>query len=243
MTPLLIRGDCMAEMAKLPSASVDLVLCDLPYGTTKNKWDSVLPLDALWREYKRLCKGAVVLTASQPFTSALVMSNLSGFRHDWVWSKSAATGHLNAKRKPMRAHEDVLVFSVAPPPYFPQGLVPYGRTVRRGHNGSNFGRSGTENTQASTGFPRSILHVPGDTKRTHPTQKPIALMEYMIRTYSREGDTVLDNTMGSGTTGVACVNAGRRFIGIEKDADYFRIAQQRIEAALVARRQTLQDIL
>jgi len=231
MTIELIEGDCLEIMRELPDASIDMVLADLPYGTTQNKWDSVLPLAELWAAYWRVCRGAVVLTASQPFTSALVMSAPDTFRYAWVWRKSEATGHLNAKRMPMKAHEDVLVFSKAPAPYHPQGLIPYGKMTRRGSNGSNFGVSGTENFQEFTNYPRSVLEFAGDKGAEHPTQKPVALMEYLIRTYTNEGDTVLDNTMGSGTTGVACANTGRNFIGIEKDAGYFDIACKRLGLA------------
>lgn len=225
------HGDCLELMKDIPDASVDLILCDLPYGTTQNKWDSVIPFAELWSEYRRIARGAIVLTASQPFTSALVMSRPDWFRYSWVWEKSTATGHLNAKRMPMKSHEDVLVFSMAPAPYNPQGIKPFNRRVSRGGNGSNFGASGTENFQEYTNYPRSILRFPGDSKHVHPTQKPVALMEYLIRTYTNEGAMVLDNCMGSGTTGVACVNTGRRFIGIEKDERYFQIAKERIEKA------------
>lgn len=231
MSYRLIHGDCLELMRELPDASVDMVLCDLPYGTTQNKWDAVIPFDALWREYERICTGAIVLTASQPFSSALVMSRADWFRYAWVWEKSAATGHLNAKRMPMKLHEDILVFSKRTAPYNPQGLVPFNKVTRRGNNGTNFGASGTENFQEFTNYPRSILRFAGDPKSVHPTQKPAALMEYLIRTYTNEGDTVLDNCMGSGTTGVACANTGRRFIGMELDADYFEIARKRVETA------------
>lgn len=229
----LILGDCLEVMKRMASGSIDMVLCDLPYGTTQNKWDSMIPLEPLWREYRRVCKpnAAIVLTASQPFTSALGASNLAGLRYAWVWEKSAATGHLNAKRMPMKLHEDILVFSDAPHKYNPQDLKPFGKVVRRGNNGGNFGKSGTENFQKWTNYPRSILRFPSDTNTVHPTQKPVALMEYLVRTYTDEGETVLDNTMGSGTTGVACANTGRRFIGIEKDADFFRVASERISEA------------
>jgi len=231
MTVELIEGDCLEVMRDIPDASIDMVLCDLPYGTTRNKWDSVLPLDQLWAAYWRICRGAVVLTASQPFTSTLVMSAPSAFRYSWVWRKSEATGHLNARRMPMKIHEDILVFAKNPAPYNPQGLVRYGKVTKRGSNGSNFGVSGTENFQEFTNYPRSVLEFAGDKGVVHPTQKPVALMEYLIRTYTNEGDTVLDNTMGSGTTGVACANTGRNFIGIEKDAGYFDIACKRLGLA------------
>jgi site-specific DNA-methyltransferase (adenine-specific) len=230
----LWQGDCLDIMQFLPSGSVDMVLCDLPYGTTQNKWDAVIPFGPLWSEYRRLCGGAVVLTASQPFTSALVCSANEAFKYAWVWEKSNATGHLNAKKMPMKLHEDVLVFGLGAYPYNPQGLVPHGKITRRGSNGSNFGKSGVENLQEFTNYPRSILRVPAEPKAVHPTQKPVALMEYLIRTYTNPGDTVLDNCMGSGTTGVACLNTGRDFIGIERDPGYFKIAQDRINAAKVS---------
>ena len=232
----LLQGDCLELMATIPSGSVDMVMCDLPYGTTQNKWDSVIPLPPLWAAYKRICKpdSAIVLTASQPFTSALGASNLAGLRYAWVWEKNAATGHLNAKRMPMKLHEDILVFSDAPHTYYPQGLQPLGKMVRRGNNGGNFGKSGTENFQEWTNYPRSILRFASDSGAIHPTQKPVALMEYLIKTYTNEGETVLDNTMGSGTTGVACANTSRRFIGIERDPEYFQIASDRIERAFGA---------
>lgn len=224
----LMLGDCLERMGEIPDQSVDLVLADLPYGTTQNRWDSIIPLQPLWEAYRRVCKGAVVLTASQPFTSLLVASNLDAFRYAWVWEKGAATGHLNAKRMPMKLHEDVLVFGGSI--YNPQALQPYGKVTKRGNNGTNFGVSGTENFQEWTNYPRSILRFPAEGKSVHPTQKPVALMEYLIRTYTNEGDTVLDNTMGSGTTGVACVNANRQFIGIERDEAYFTVAKKRIES-------------
>lgn len=228
----LIHGDCLEMMKLIPDGSVDMVLCDLPYGTTQNKWDAVIPFDQLWVEYHRICRGAIVLTSSQPFTSIMVASNLVDFKYAWVWEKSAATGHLNAKRMPMKLHEDINVFCKGSAPYNPQDLKPFNKTVRRGSNGSNFGESGNENFQEFTNYPRSILRYPTDPKPVHPTQKPVALMEYLIRTYTNEGDTVLDNTMGSGTTGVASVNTGRKFIGIERDDKYFAIAQKRIENAM-----------
>jgi site-specific DNA-methyltransferase (adenine-specific) len=231
MSVTLLQGDCLEIMPTLPASSVDLVLCDLPYGSTQNKWDIVIPFEPLWEQYKRICKGAVVLTASQPFTSRLVMSNPSGFRYAWVWEKTTATGHLNAKRMPMKIHEDVVVFSKDTPPYSPQDLKPFGKMVHRGHNGDNFGVSGKENFQEFTNYPRSIIKFAIDKEKLHSTQKPVALMEYLIRTYTNPGDTVLDNCMGSGTTGVACVNTGRNFIGIEKDPNYFAIAQARIETS------------
>jgi site-specific DNA-methyltransferase (adenine-specific) len=225
----LIHGECLEKMAKLPDKSVDMVMCDLPYGTTQNKWDSVIDLSRLWTEYKRICSGVIVLTASQPFTSTVVSSNKEMFKYAWVWEKSAATGHLNAKRMPMKLHEDILVFGAGI--YNPQDLKPLGKVVRRGNNGTNFGSSGAENFQEWTNYPRSILRFSHEGKSVHPTQKPVQLMEYLIKTYTNEGMTVLDNCMGSGTTGVACVNTNRNFIGIERDDSYFKICQERIQKA------------
>jgi DNA modification methylase len=231
----LLLGDCLERMKEILTGSVDMVLCDLPYGTTQNKWDSVIPLEPLWEEYKRICKGAVVLTAAQPFTSILVCSAVSDFQCAWIWKKSRATGHLNSKRQPMRATEDCLVFNPhGLGTYNPQGLrkkeVP---TIRKGRNGNgtNYGASAVDALQEWENYPTNVVEIPSEGKNVHPTQKPVALMEYLIRTYTNAGDTVLDNTMGSGTTGVACMNTGRDFIGIERDPGYFAIAEKRIREA------------
>jgi hypothetical protein len=230
----LLLGDCLELMKQISAASVDMVMCDLPYGTTQNKWDSVIPLESLWKEYRRICKGAVVLTAAQPFTSVLVCSNLAGFSYQWVWEKNKATGHLNAKKQPMRAHEDVVVF-YAGSLYNPQmGVGPkYSNSHKPGDSGDCYGKVGfSEVKDCTTRYPRSVVRFPVDVKAEfHPTQKPVALMEYLIRTYTNAGDVVLDNTMGSGTTGVACANTGREFIGIERDPEYFGIAEKRIREA------------
>ena len=226
------NNDCLIEMETIADQSIDMILCDLPYGTTQNKWDSVIPFEPLWAHYKRVCKGAIVLNASQPFTSALVMSKPNWFRYEWVWAKTTPVGHLNAKKRPMQAHESVLVFSNNLPPYNPQGLVPCQKINKRSTSGSNYGNAGTENLAEWTKYPRSVIKFSHDSKKLHPTQKPVALMEYLVRTYTNEGDVVLDNCMGSGTTGVACVNSGRHFVGIEKDPEYFRIAKERIEEAM-----------
>ena len=230
MSALLYLGDCLDVMQRIPDQSVDLVLCDLPYGITRNAWDSIIPFDQLWAAYRRICRGAFVLTASMPFTAAVVTSNPSAFSHTWVWDKGRATGHLNAKKMPMKQHEDVLVFDAARAVYNPQGLQPFGKITRRGSNGSNFDKSNCSNFQEFTNYPRSILRIDNESKAVHPTQKPVALMEYLIRTYTNEGDTVLDNCMGSGTTGVACANTGRNFIGIEREPKYYVIACERINA-------------
>lgn len=234
----LMKGDCLEMMKLIPEGSVDMVLCDLPYGTTQNKWDAVIPFDALWTEYRRVGKEncAFVLTAQPPFDKVLGCSNLAMLKYEWIWEKTKATGHLNAKKQPMKAHENVLVFYGQQATYNPQkttGGKPY-----KGSGGAskldNYGSFGThreENTDGSR-YPRSVLLFPSEGSTVHPTQKPVALMEYLIRTYTNEGDKVLDNTMGSGTTGVAAINTGRKFIGIERDDKYFAIAQKRIEDAL-----------
>lgn len=229
----LMLGDCLERMKEIPDESVDMVMCDLPYGTTACKWDSVIPFEPLWAQYRRVCKrnAAIVLTASQPFTSALGASSITALRYSWVWQKENATGYLNAKRMPMKLTEDVLVFYAKQPVYNPQGTRQCSKVVRRGGNGSCYGVSGNEFLQTAENYPRNIILEPRDSSKVHPTQKPVALMEYLIRTYTNEGETVLDNTMGSGTTGVACVNTNRNFIGIERDEGYFNIAKKRIEDA------------
>lgn len=232
MSVKLMRGDCLERMKEIPDGSVDMILCDLPYGTTQNKWDSVIPFDVLWLEYRRICKGAVVLTAAQPFSSALVMSNPECFKYEWVWVKSKITGVLNAKRMPVRKHEQILVFSDRPTVYNAQGLIAKGTVTKQGGNSENYGnRSAAQYVQEWTNWPRDVLEIPSEGKTVHPTQKPVALMEYLIRTYTNEGDVVLDNCMGSGTTGVACKNLNRNFIGIGLDPDYFAIAEKRIQEA------------
>ena len=237
----LLRGDCLELMSGIPDGSVDMILCDLPYGTTACKWDSVIPFEPLWENYKRIIKsdGAIVLTASQPFTTLLIASNMKMFKYCWVWEKNFSTNFLHAKRQPLRKHEDVVIFYTKPGKYYPiktTGNKPTQSAVGsssgklwHGENKRNY--SGGDTTR----FPTSIVKIDAldPKKRHHPTQKPVALMEYMIRTYTNEGETVLDNCMGSGTTGVACINTGRKFIGIEKDDKYFEISEQRINAKLM----------
>lgn len=227
----LRQGDCLELMKDIPDGSVDLILCDLPYGTTQNKWDSVIPFDRLWTEYRRICRkgAAVVLTAAQPFTSALIMSNVEEFKYSWTWRKSKPTGHLNAKKQPMRNTEDVTVFYRHQCLYNPQGVRETDVMVSRTNRG-NYGECSKTTRQTVTGYPATLLEFATENGE-HQTQKPVALMEYLIRTYTNEGDTVLDNCMGSGTTGVACANTGRNFIGMEMDAEYFEIAKNRIEVA------------
>lgn len=230
----LHHGDCLEVMATLPSASIDLILCDLPYGTTQNKWDSIIPLDQLWALYWRIAKpnAVVVLTAQPPFDKQLGASCLEHMQYEWIWNKSRVTGHLNAKRQPMRCHENVLVFYRAQPTYNPQGLTRLltPKFHKGGSNSQNYGKHDKPSIQEFTNYPRSVLDIASAGATVHPTQKPVALMEYLIRTYTNPGDLVLDNCMGSGTTGVAALQSDRRFIGIERDPEYFRIAQNRIGA-------------
>ena len=234
----LMQGDCLELMGEIPDGSVDMILCDLPYGTTQNKWDIIIPFEPLWAHYKRICKGAIVLTASQPFTSALVMSNMRWFRHEWVWIKNRGSNFVNTVREPMKEHESCLVFGRGKWTYNKQmqertggGLSLVGKRVGTGQK-QREGLRSLMSFDAIDALPE--LRVPSSWQKfntevgLHPTQKPVALMEYLIRTYTNEGETVMDNCMGSGTTGVACVNTNRNFIGIEQDAKYFAIAERRI---------------
>ncbi len=234
----LWHGDCLELMQSIPDGSVDMILCDLPYGTTACKWDTAIPFEPLWTQYRRVAKrnAAIVLTASQPFTTALIASNYGDFRYCWVWSKARPSNPMLAKKQPLKVHEDIAVFSIEPHGYYPRDLMvtdkPRGGT-KPSKTALGFGASAAPvYRQTHYGYPKSILPFGTDnTKNVHPTQKPVALMEYLIRTYTNEGETVLDNCMGSGTTGVACANTGRRFIGIEKEVKYFDIACRRIEDA------------
>ena len=248
MSVRLLLGDCLERMKEIPDGSVDLVLTDPPYGTTACKWDAVIPFENMWAELKRVLKrnGAAVFTASQPFTSALVMSNAKDFRYAWVWEKAVGSNFATLKYQPMKEHEDIVVFSRKTHNYYPQKEPRKGSGKNRlkyGNNGSVTGE--TTGSLAFSGFtpdtydhdwrnPSSVQFFNNREagRGLHPTQKPVALMEYLILTYTNEGETVLDFTMGSGTTGVACLNTGRRFIGIERDVDYFKIAKNRIEAVV-----------
>jgi site-specific DNA-methyltransferase (adenine-specific) len=233
----LIQGDCLEVLPTLEAQSIDAIITDLPYGTTACKWDEVIPFAPMWEQVKRVLKprGAFVTTASQPFTSALVMSNPEWFRYCWVWEKNKPTGFFHAKNKPLRSHEDIAVFYRQSGAYAPQGLVDIkpvnnGRRNKRGsvHDG---GIPNPVYFQTVGNYPRSVISFDVESKTDHSAQKPIALYEYLIRTYTNEGDTVLDFTMGSGTTGVACVQTGRNFIGIELDEGYYNVAKRRIEQA------------
>jgi site-specific DNA-methyltransferase (adenine-specific) len=240
--PHLIHGDCLEVMADAPDASVDMILCDLPYGTTQCKWDAIIPFEQLWIQYKRLIRGngAIVLTAAQPFTSVLISSNLKWFKYAWVWDKVLPRGHLNAKKQPMRVHEDIAVFSNGPTLYNPQKTTGHKRKIahtkysKDGDGSQVYGKEQRDtHYDSDERYPKTIIEFSTANQhgKQHPTQKPVALMEYMIRTYTNPGGVVLDNCMGSGTTGVACKNAGREFIGIEMDKTYFDIATARICAA------------
>ena len=230
----LYCGDCLEIMKNIPDKSIDMILCDLPYGTTQNKWDSIIPLEPLWEQYKRIIKdnGAILLFGSQPFTTILNYSNISNYRYEWVWIKNNSTGFQLANKRPLKKHELISVFYKKQPTYNPQGLIEYNKINKRGSMGENWSEMNSNNyIQRWTNYPTQILEYKYDKQKLHPTQKPVALLEYLIKTYTNEGEIVLDNTMGSGSTGVACVNTNRKFIGIELDDKYFDVAKNRIEEA------------
>ena len=234
----LMQGDCLERMKEIPDSSVDMVLTDPPYGITLNKWDSVLDSDLMWLALMRVIKpnGAIVLFGAEPFASNLRMSNIKQFKYDWDWIKEAGTGFLNAKKQPLRNRESAMVFYKKQPTYNPQmrlGFKPY--SCKQGHVSNNYGKVNSEIITISNGerYPLTTLEFKRDKDKYHPTQKPVALMEYLIKTYTNENETVLDFTMGSGTTGVACVNTNRKFIGIEMDETYFDIASERIERTIL----------
>lgn len=231
-----LLGDCFDLMPSIPDGSVDMILADLPYGTTRNKWDSVLPLEPLWREYWRVCRpgAAIVLTAQTPFDKVLGVSQLRCLRYEWIWEKTEATGHLNAKRAPMKAHENVLVFYRSQPIYNPIKTSGHVRKTARAINAKtseNYGAQGDRGYYDSTDrYPRSVIIFSTDKQHLtlHPTQKPVALFEYLIRTYTDPGMTVLDNVAGSGTTAIAAMRTGRRWICMERDPNYYNAAIQRV---------------
>ena len=232
----LYNGDCLEIMKNISDKSVDMILCDLPYGTTACKWDTVIPFGPLWEQYNRIIKdnGAIVLFGSEPFSSALRMSNIKNFKYDWIWDKvNRYTGYGSCKYAPLKRYEIVSVFYKSKPTYNPQMMQgkPYKKTGD--YSSKIYGTDKVKKHGKNNGerYPFNILQYKGVDKKNgflHPTQKPIALLEYLIKTYTNEGDVVLDNCMGSGSTGVACVNTNRDFIGIELDKDYFNIAKQRI---------------
>lgn len=250
----LRNGDCLELMQDIPDKSIDAIICDLPYGTTACKWDSVIPFEPLWEQYKRIIKdnGAIVLFGSQPFTSALVMSNPKWFRHEWIWQKNRGSNFALLKWQPFKEHESVLVFSKETANYYPimEERSESGKS-RCAYTFNNKVTSETINNQTfynQDGERRKLdenLRNPSSIQKfntevgLHPTQKPVALIEYLIKTYTNEGDIVLDNTMGSGTTGVACVNTNRSFIGIEMDDKYFEIAEKRVNDAVIEKQQNL----
>ncbi len=242
----IYNEDCLEGMKRIPDKSIDMILCDLPYGTTACKWDTIIPFEPLWEQYERIIKdnGAIVLTASQPFTTSLIASNMKMFKYCWVWDKHIPRGFQTAKYKPMNKHEDVCVFGKGRINYFPI-MVERDKPVKV----KNYSKTGTTSSNdigkyndKNKSF--TYTHRNPDTiitgcwepnkGKVHPTQKPVSLMEYLIRTYTNEGETVLDNCMGSGSTGVACKNLNRNFIGIELDDKYFKIAKERIESHEVA---------
>lgn len=237
MTFELLQGDCLELMERIPDGSVDMILCDLPYGTTACKWDTVIPFEPLWAHYKRIIKsnGAIVLFSSEPFTSALVVSNVKNFKYKWIWQKEQGVNPLIAKKQPLNDIEEICVFYKKQCNYFPQFEEgkPYIQTRDKNSrvcevNGHTFRETTTVNK--GTRYPKRVLRFNRQTG-IHPTQKPVALLEYLIRTYTNSGETVLDNCMGSGSTGVACMNTNRNFIGMELDPNYYSIAQQRITEA------------
>ena len=233
----IYNEDCLEGMKRIPDGSVDMILCDLPYGTTQNKWDSIIPLEPLWVQYERVIKdrGAIVLTAQTPFDKVLGVSNLELLRYEWIWDKKIATGFMNARKMPLKQHENILVFYKKLPTYNPQYTK--GEPYTRKRNGKGLGENYSSNTKIVDGeyvgkrFPKSIIIESNAdrTNRLHPTQKPVALFEYLIKTYTNKGETVLDNCMGSGTTAVACLNTDRQYIGFELDETYHKLSLERIE--------------
>ena len=233
----LIHGDCLEIMKNIPDNSVDMILCDLPYGTTRNCWDKMIDLEKLWEQYERIIKdnGAIVLFAQTPFDKVLGVSNLKLLKYEWIWEKPQGTGFLNAKKMPLKNHENILVFYKKLPIYHPQMDGDEIRKVKRNPSHkktSNYGAFEYEEVSLYKGrYPKSVLKFKYDKQKFHPTQKPIELLEYLIKTYTNEREIVLDNCMGSGSTGVACLNTNRKFIGIELDDKYFEIAKERIKEA------------
>lgn len=236
----IYNQNCLEGMKYIDSKSIDMILCDLPYGTTMAKWDKIINQELLWIEYRRIIKpkGAIVLTSSQPFSSLLVYKNNDIYRHSWIWEKNNSADYANANCRPMKIHEDILVFSfagdVAPAKikmkYNPQNIIPSNKLNKRGRHSETTGRfNENQYVQKYTNYPRTILRFDSDNKKIHSTQKPVALFEYLIKTYSNEGDLILDNCMGSGTTAIACINTNRNYIGFELDNKYYELANKRIQ--------------
>lgn len=235
-------GDCLERMKEIESGTVDMILCDLPYGTTCCSWDAVIPFEPLWAEYERVIKanGAIVLFGAHPFSAVLACSKLELFRYEWIWEKPSATGFLNADKQPLRAHENILVFYKSLPTYNPQKTFGHERkkSKRKNIGSAHYGKQlNIKDYDSTERYPRTVQVFSKDYPSIHDTQKPVALCEYLIRTYTNDGELVLDNTMGSGTTGVACVNTRRRFIGIENDQQTFNEAKERIDLAAVEKDQ------
>ena len=235
---VLLLGDCIQKLKEIPSGSVDMVLADPPYGTTRCRWDSPIPFAPLWDELRRVVKkdGAILLFCGEPFGSALRLSNPKEYRYDWVWQKTSPTGFLNARRQPLRDVENIAVFYRSPPLYIPQKTSGHTRKVssayskRNCRRGEIYGEYGATSYDSTERYPTQVLRFKSDKQREayHPTQKPVALLEYLIKTYTLPGQTVLDVCMGSGSTGVAALRAGRKFIGIELSAEYYAVATRRI---------------
>jgi site-specific DNA-methyltransferase (adenine-specific) len=229
----VLQGDCLELMRDIPDKSIDMILCDLPYGTTACKWDVIIPFDLLWAQYKRIVKpnAAIALTASQPFTSQLVMSNIKWFKYCWVWRKGRFANQLLAKIQPLKTHEDIIIFSEKTTKYNPQGLMKVSKLTRQGGRVTDCNGGGSRRKQylqEFSNYPRSILEFASEGCTVHPTQKPVALFEYLIKTYTNEGDLILDNCAGSGTTAVAAINTNRNYILMEKEAKYIDVINQRL---------------
>lgn len=243
----VFNGECIEIMRSIPSNSVDLVLCDLPYGTTNCSWDNIIPFDSMWEQYNRIIKdnGAIVLFSAQPFTTKLINSNLKNYKYSWYWIKNISTGFAFAKHQPMRKVEDINVFYKKKPLYIPQGLIELDKPIIKKRKSKISNRDTIYNKETLmkehivkyTNYPNNILSFNKESKTVHPTQKPVDLLEYLIKTYTVEGDVVLDNCMGSGSTGVASGNLKRKFIGIELDKNYFNIAKNRIEKSYLESRE------
>jgi len=229
-------GDCLEIMKSIDDNSIDMILCDLPYGTTQNKWDSIIPLDKLWKQYDRIIKvsGAIVLTGQGLFSSKVILNNEKHYRYTLIWEKTKAGGFLNSKRMPLQAHEDILIFYKKLPTYNPQMQQgkPYTKKSVTNGDGNNYGkfdRVGKTSVNEGVRYPRSVLKMANANQGSvHPTQKPVKLFEWLIKTYTNEGETILDNCIGSGTTAIAAINTNRNWIGIEKDKTYFEVANKRI---------------
>lgn len=235
-TNKLYLEDCLEGMKKIPDGSIDCIICDLPYGTTACSWDTILPFEKLWEQYNRITKekAPIVLFGAEPFSTLIRMSNLKQYKYDWYWLKNNVTGFAFAKTQPMRQVETISVFGKSTPNYYPQGIVQIEKKVKKRSEKEDTIISdtlkGKEFVQEYTGYPKNVLRYDKEAKHTfHPTQKPVALLEYLVKTYTKENDVVLDNCMGSGTTAIACLNTNRKFIGFETNEDYYRQSLDRIK--------------